>query len=92
MLMQQHPDLFWGVISSMYVGNLMLLALNLPLIGIFVQLLKVPYPILFPLIFLVTIIGSYSLNNSILDAFAVVIFGILGYLMRKQVLSLHRLF
>ena len=60
----EHADLFWGVIASMYLGNAMLLVLNLPLIGLWVKILKVPYPILFPLILLFCLIGSYSLNNS----------------------------
>ena len=66
-LLKDHPDLFWGVISSMYIGNVMLLVLNLPLIPLWVQVLKVPYRILFPLILLFCIIGAYSLNNSIFE-------------------------
>ena len=64
-LIDRNPDLFWGVIGSMYVGNLMLLILNLPLIGLWVKFLKIPYPILYPLILLFTLIGSYSVNNNI---------------------------
>ena len=62
LLISQHPDLFWGTIMSMYVGNAMLLILNLPLIGLWVKLLKVPYPILFPLILVFCLVGVYSLN------------------------------
>ena len=80
---KEHPDIFWGVISSMYVGNVMLLVLNLPLIPIWVKLLKVPYKILFPLILLFCIIGSYSINNSLFDVLVMIIFGIAGYLFRK---------
>lgn len=80
---KEHPDLFWGVISSMYVGNVMLLVLNLPLIPIWVKLLKVPYKILFPLILLFCIIGSYSINNSLFDVLIMTISGIAGYLFRK---------
>ena len=83
MILSDHPDLFWGVITSMYVGNCMLLALNLPFIPLWVQLLKVPYRILFPLILLFCLIGVYSLNSSTLDILVMIIFGILGYVMRK---------
>ena len=82
-LLQSHPDLFWGVISSMYIGNVMLLILNLPLIPMWVQVLKVPHRILFPLILLFCIIGSYSLKNSSFDVLVMMIFGLLGYLFRK---------
>jgi putative tricarboxylic transport membrane protein len=83
MLIQENPSLFWGVITSMYIGNFMLLVLNLPLIGVWVRLLTVPYKILFPLIFLFCIIGVYSLNNNIWEIVIMVLFGIVGYLMRK---------
>jgi putative tricarboxylic transport membrane protein len=79
----QHPKLFWGFIASMYVGNLMLLVLNLPLIGLWVQVLKIPYKILFPLILLFCVIGAYSINNSTFDIATMLVFGVLGYLMRK---------
>jgi putative tricarboxylic transport membrane protein len=83
MLMREHPDLFWGVICSMYVGNVMLIILNLPLIGLWVQLLRVPYSILFPLILFICLLGSYVINNSIIDVALMLFFGIVGYLMRK---------
>jgi putative tricarboxylic transport membrane protein len=83
LLLSQHPDLFWGVVSSMYVGNAMLLVLNLPLIGIWVQLLRVPYSILFPLIILFCLIGAYSINNSSTDVLIMLVFGVIGYLMKK---------
>jgi putative tricarboxylic transport membrane protein len=82
-LIQENPLIFWGVVASMYVGNGMLLLLNLPLIGIWVQVLKVPYKILFPLIILFCLIGAYSINNSTFDIVIMLIFGVLGYLMRK---------
>jgi putative tricarboxylic transport membrane protein len=82
-LLNEHPDLFWGVISSMYIGNVMLLILNLPLIPMWVQVLKVPHRILFPLILLFCIIGTYSLKNSTFDVLVMMIFGLLGYLFRK---------
>jgi putative tricarboxylic transport membrane protein len=80
---KEHPDLFWGVISSMYVGNAMLLVLNLPLIGLWVQLLRVPYAILFPLILFICLVGSYVINNSTADVALMLLFGAVGYLMRK---------
>ncbi len=83
LLLTQHPELFWGVVASMYVGNALLLALNLPLIGIWVQLLKVPYSILFPIIILFCLIGSYSINNSSMDVLIMLVFGVVGYLMKK---------
>jgi putative tricarboxylic transport membrane protein len=83
MLLKEHPDLFWGVIASMYVGNVMLLVLNLPLIGLWVRVLRVPYAILFPLILLFCLIGAYAINNSTVDVAIMLFFGMLGYLMRK---------
>jgi putative tricarboxylic transport membrane protein len=83
MLISKHPDLFWGVVTSMYVGNVMLLVLNLPLIGIWVKILKVPYRILFPLIVFFTLVGAYSVSYSIGDVILTLIFGVVGYLMKK---------
>jgi len=83
LLMKTSPDLFWGLVASMYLGNTLLVLLNLPLIGIWVQLLKIPYRILMPLILLFCLIGSYSLNNSIFDVTIMILFGCVGYLMRK---------
>ncbi|MGE5576098.1 MAG: tripartite tricarboxylate transporter permease [Syntrophothermus sp.] len=82
-LLKEHPDVFWGVIASMYIGNAMLLVLNLPLVGAWAQLLRVPYAYLAPLIALFTLIGVYSVNNSTFDIWLMMITGILGYLMRK---------
>ena len=82
-LISQHPEIFWGTIASMYVGNIMLLVLNLPLIGLWVKVLKVPYRILMPLILLFCLIGSYSLNNNIWDVVVMVVFGFVGYILRK---------
>ncbi|HVN97859.1 MAG TPA: tripartite tricarboxylate transporter permease [Syntrophorhabdaceae bacterium] len=79
----EHPDIFWGLIASMYVGNVMLLVLNLPMIGIWVQVLKIPYHLLFPLIVLFCVIGTFSVAGSIFDLKLMLIFGVLGYLMRK---------
>ncbi len=83
LLLTNHPEVFWGVVGSMYIGNVMLLILNLPLIGLWVQLLKVPYAILMPLIIVFCIIGSYTIANSIMDVFFMLIFGVIGYLMKK---------
>jgi putative tricarboxylic transport membrane protein len=83
LLMKQHPDVFWGVIGSMYIGNVMLLILNLPLIGVWVKILKIPYPILFPLILLFCLIGCYSLNNNVVEIMIMILFGIVGFLMKK---------
>jgi putative tricarboxylic transport membrane protein len=83
LFIKEHPDIFWGAITSMYLGNIMLLVLNLPLIGLWVKILKVPYPILFPLILLFCLIGCYSLNNSIIEVVIMVFFGLVGYLFKK---------
>ncbi|HEX7125412.1 MAG TPA: tripartite tricarboxylate transporter permease [Thermodesulfobacteriota bacterium] len=83
LLMRTHPDLFWGVVASMYLGNLMLLMLNLPLIGLWVRLLRVPYDYLFPAILLFCLVGVYSVNNSTTEVLLMVAFGLLGYLLRK---------
>jgi putative tricarboxylic transport membrane protein len=83
MLMFEHADLFWGVVTSMYIGNAMLLGLNLPLIGLWVRLLRIPYRYLAALIVIICMIGAYSVNNSIFDVAVMVIFSVFGYLMRK---------
>jgi putative tricarboxylic transport membrane protein len=83
LLVTEKPDVFWGLIASMYIGNIMLLVLNLPLIGLWVKLLKVPYAMLAPLILVFVLIGAYSVNNSIFDVGITIVFGFLGYLMRK---------
>ncbi len=79
----QNPDVFWGLIASMYVGNIMLLVLNLPMIGLWVQVLKIPYHLLFPLIVLFCIVGTFSVAGSVFDLKLMLLFGVLGYLMRK---------
>ncbi len=79
----QHSDIFWGVIGSMYIGNVILLVLNLPLIPLWVQILKIPKNILLPLILLFCILGSYSVNNNIVDVMVMGISGFAGYLLRK---------
>jgi putative tricarboxylic transport membrane protein len=83
LLMQERPDLFWGVITSMYLGNVMLLVLNLPMVGLFIQVLRIPYPILAPLILLFCLVGSYSTSGQVADVLVMLVFGLAGYLMRK---------
>lgn len=83
LLMSKAPDLFWGTVTSMYIGNGMLLILNLPLIGLWVQVLRVPYYLLYPLIILFCLIGCYSLENRVGDVIIMLIFGVAGYLMKK---------
>jgi putative tricarboxylic transport membrane protein len=83
LMMTQNPGLFWGIVASMYIGNAMLLVLNMPLIGMWVQVLKLPYRILFPLILMFCIVGVFASGNASFDVLLMVIFGVLGYLMRK---------
>ena len=82
-LVTDHPQVFWGFVASMYVGNLMLLALNLPLVGLFVRVLQIPYAHLYPLIIAFCIIGVYEVNHSIVDVWIMLIMGVVGYLLRK---------
>ena len=82
-VMTQRPDLFWGLIVSMWIGNLMLLVLNLPLIGLWASLLKVPYRMLFPAIMVFSCIGIYSLNNSPFELYLTALFGIIGFMWMK---------
>ncbi|NDH33489.1 MAG: tripartite tricarboxylate transporter permease, partial [Betaproteobacteria bacterium] len=82
-VMTSNPTLFWGLIASMWVGNLMLVILNLPLIGLWIKLLSVPYRVLFPAILLFCCIGAYSINNNVFDVFMTIPFAILGYLFKK---------
>jgi putative tricarboxylic transport membrane protein len=82
-LVSEHPDVFWGFIASMYVGNLMLLALNLPLVGLFVSVLRIPYAYLYPLIVMFCIIGVYEVGHSIVDVWIMLIMGVVGYFLRK---------
>jgi putative tricarboxylic transport membrane protein len=83
MLIKQHPELFWGAVTSMYLGNGLLLVLNLPLIGLWVQILKIPYRYLFPLILLFCLVGAFSLNNNTAEVALMVLFGVIGYFLRK---------
>jgi putative tricarboxylic transport membrane protein len=83
LLIQQQPELFWGFIASMYVGNVVLLILNLPLVGLFVNILRVPYPYLYPAILVFSILGVYAVNGSVVDVWIMLIMGVLGWVLRK---------
>lgn len=83
MLIQQQPDLFWGFVASMYVGNLVLLILNLPMVGLFVNLLRIPYAYLYPCILAFCIVGCYSVSNSVTDVWIMLVMGGIGYGLRK---------
>jgi putative tricarboxylic transport membrane protein len=83
MLIKQQPELFWGFIASMYVGNVVLLILNLPLVGLFVNVLRVPYPLLYPAILAFSVLGVYAVNGSVVDVWIMFATGGLGYLLRK---------
>ncbi len=82
-VMQSNPDLFWGLIASMWIGNFMLVILNLPLIGIWIKLLTVPYRLLYPAILVFCCIGLYTLNNNNFDVYMAVGFGLMGYIFYK---------
>jgi len=83
LLLKEHPDMFWGIITSMYTGNVILLILNLPLIGFWVRMLQIPFNKLFPMIILFCLIGVFSLNYAVFDILLMILFGVVGYIMRK---------
>jgi len=83
LLFQNRPDIVWGLVDSMYIGNIMLLILNLPLIGLFVRLLYIPSGILYPLIVAISVIGTYAINGSMLDLYLILLFGVVGYIFDK---------
>ncbi len=82
-LIKEHPDIFWGVVASMYIGNVMLLVLNLPLVGMWAQLLRVPYAYMAPMIMVLTLVGVFSVGNSVFDMWVMLILGVFGYVARK---------
>ena len=82
-VMSEQPELFWGIIVSMWIGNLFLLVLNLPLIGLWVKMISVPYHFLYPAILVFCCIGVFSLNNSGFDVYLMALFGLVGYIFRK---------
>lgn len=83
LLIPEHPDVFWGLVASMYIGNIMLLFINIPLIGLWVRILKIPARVMLPLILMFCIIGTYSVRNSLIDVSLMMFFGVVGYLMEK---------
>jgi putative tricarboxylic transport membrane protein len=83
LMISQHPELFWGVIASMYIGNFILLLLNLPFVPLFANILRIPKRILLPLVILFCITGMYTVNNSVFDIWMMLLFGGLGFIMRK---------
>jgi putative tricarboxylic transport membrane protein len=83
LLMAQRPEVFWGFVASMYVGNAILLVLNLPLVGVFVSVLRLPQHVLATLVLLLCLVGAYSLNNSVLDLWVLIVMGVFGYGLRK---------
>ena len=82
LLVTSYPDLFWGLIALMFIGNFFLLIVNLPFVGVFAQLLRTPIEILMPLVAMVVMVGGYVINNSIFDLWLLIVFGVMGYLMR----------
>ncbi len=84
MLFSTHPDFVWGLIASMYIGNVLLVILNMPLIGVWVRLLKVPYSVLMPMIITISAVGVFATDNNIFDMWIMFFFGVLGYVMRKM--------
>ncbi len=82
-LVQDEPELFWGVVNSMYIGNILLLIMSIPLVGVFVKILRIRAAILAPITVLITLIGVYTINNSLFDIWLVIVFGAVGYLMKK---------
>ncbi len=89
-MVESQPDLFWGLIASMWIGNVMLLVLNLPLIGMWVKLLQVPYQFLFPAILVFCCIGSYSVNNNVFDVYSTVLFAVFGYMLQQDAAGSRR--
>jgi len=83
LLMTQQPEIFWGVVASMYIGNVVLLILNLPLVGVFASILRLPQHLLMGLILLLCLVGTYSVNNSLLDLYILIGMGGVGYFLRK---------
>ena len=83
-VMTKQPDLFWGMIASMWFGNLMLVIINLPLVGLWVRLLRVPYRLLYPMILIFCCIGVYSINNAPADVYLTAAFALIGYWLVKH--------
>ena len=84
LLIAERPEIFWGFIASMYVGNVVLLILNLPLVGLFIQVLRIPYRYLYPLILTLCVIGVYAVGQSVVDVWIMIAMGALGYLLKNS--------
>jgi putative tricarboxylic transport membrane protein len=84
LLITQHPEIFWGLIASAYIGNVMLLALNIPMVGVWVSLLRIPHYLFIPLLLVLSVIGTYSVRNSIFDVWVLLAAGIVGYAFNKM--------
>jgi putative tricarboxylic transport membrane protein len=83
LLFEKHPDFFWAVIASMYIGNVMLLILNLPFVGVWARMLKIPHSLLIPLILAVSSVGVFTVNNNLVEVWIMLVFGVIGYFMKK---------
>jgi len=83
LFIKEQPTVFWGLVASMYVGNGILLLLNLPLVGLFVNFLRIPYKILYPTILMFCVVGVYAVNSSFVDVGIMSVMGLLGYVLRK---------
>lgn len=83
LLFQQNPEFVWGLIASMYIGNIALLIMNMPMVPLFTSILRLPYPVLLPIILVVSFIGVYGINNSVFDLWVMFVFGVLGYFFKK---------
>jgi putative tricarboxylic transport membrane protein len=83
LLISSRPEIFWGVVASMYIGNAALLILNFPLVGMWTSILKIPQSILLALILLLTMVGAFAINNSMVDLVVLIVMGVIGYLFRK---------
>jgi putative tricarboxylic transport membrane protein len=83
LLITQKPEIFWGLIASVYIGNVMLLALNIPMIGVWVSLLRIPHYLFLPILLVLSVIGAYSVRNSIFDIWVLLGAGLLGYIFNK---------
>lgn len=84
LLVTNHPDIFWGLIASMYIGNIMLLVLNLPLVGLFINICVRQKKLLMPIILVLCIVGAYAVNNSVTDLWIMMIAGVVGYFLEKK--------
>ena len=83
LLLTENPQVFWGLVASMYIGNVFLLLLNLPLVGLWVQFLRIPYRVMFPVVLLLCVVGTYSANKNVFDLWVMLGFGVGGYVLRK---------